>query len=458
VNVLIESAAFAPMSVRATARALKLHSPSSYRFERKVDQSQLDWASRRCGELILQVAGGSLLKGSVVAGRAPAVKVRPVILRHAAVRKLLGVEIPREAGHQILLRLGLIAVQQDESRTSYVVPSWRPDLQRECDLIEEIARVYGYQHLPSDSALPVIATAKTRRELVTDLLRRELTACGLCEALTLSFVSEAQLRQFCPSGLQPALGVSHSSRSHESQLRQSLIPSLLTCRRQNERNGTPNAELFEIARVYLSAGGNDPEEVSEPLTIGLVCGRGFLQVRGIVERLVSTLAPSAVLDVEPAESSEFAAGRGAKVLLNGQPLGWLGELHARLRSELDLHDDVTVVELRLPLLEQLFEPTRRYVPLPRFPAVTRDLNFVLPESVSWKQLESVVRTAGGGLLSGVAFGGQYRGRQIDAGHKSYVVGCRFQAADRTLTAEEVDAAISSVIDQCTRELAARLRG
>ncbi len=457
VNVLIESAAFASMSVRATARALKLHSPSSYRFERRVDRRSLDWASRRCCELILQVAGGSLLAGSVIAGQALPPNREPVTLRFDRVQRLLGIQIAPEQCTQILTQLGLTLVSQSPAAVQVEPPSWRPDLLRECDLIEEIARIHGYEHIPTDAPLPVIATSKTRRERILDTVRAHLVGGGLYEALTLSFVSEAQRQLIQPLGELPAVAVSHSSRSHENQLRQSLIPSLLQCRRQNERHGTMNAELFEVARVYLSAGAGKPENTAEPLTIGLVTGRPFVQLLGLVESTIQRIAPHAVLTATPSSRPEYLAGRGAELLLNGQRVGWIAELGREVLDASELQDAVSAAEIHLPLLEEFFEAHRSFVPLPRFPSVSRDLNFVLSESVTWAQLSETVSANAGPLLAGLSFGGQYRGKQIEADKKSYVITCRFMAADRTLTTDEVEHAVQQIIAACRTQLAAALR-
>lgn len=457
VNVLIEAAAFSSLSVRATARTLRLHSPSSYRFERRTDRRNLDWASRRCCELILQLAGGSLLQGSVVAG-SPLPPLRdPIQLRFNRVNQLLGVHIPPATCAEILKSLGLDCLQQSDTSALFRPPGWRLDLTRECDLIEEVARIHGYEHIPTDAPLPVVATARTSRERVLDSIRSHLTACGLYEALTLSFVSESQRQLFQPAGEISPVAVSHSSRSHENQLRQSLIPSLLQCRRQNERHGTLNAELFEIARVYLTAGTGQPENIAEPLTVGMVTGRPFASVLGMVESLVASLAPAATVSSTPSARPEFHHGRGAELQINGKLLGWIGELSREVLNTSELHDQVCIAELRVPLLEELFQPSRSFTPLPRFPAVSRDLNFVLPEHVSWSELNQTVRQNAGPLLAETAFAGIYRGKQIAADHKSCVITCRFQSPERTLTAEEVDDSVRRIIAACESSLAASLR-
>lgn len=457
INVLIETASFASLSVRSTARLLKLHSPSSYRFERKVDRRNMDWASRRCCELILQVAGGQLMNGVVSAGEALPASNPEVRLRFAQVARVLGIEIPQTECVRILTQLGLKLVSQDSESATFEPPGWRADLLRECDLVEEIARIHGYEHIPTDATLPVVATSRTVRERVLDGIRRHLTANGVYEALTLSFVSESQRQLFQPRGPLEAVSVSHSSRSHENQMRQSLIPSLLQCRRQNERHGTANAELFEIAKVYLSAGQGKAEHEAEPTMLGLVSGRSFAAVKGVVESLVAMLAPHAELKTEASSLPEFASGRGATLFLNQQPFGWIGELDRRVTDRVDLEDAVTIAELDVYLLEQFFELRRTYTPLPRFPVISRDLNFVMSEDVAWTQLVNTVTQAGGELLRSVEFSGQYRGKQIETGCKSYVVTCRFLASDRTLTTDEVDTAVRQVVSACETSLGVKLR-
>lgn len=456
VTVLVETASFEPISVRATARALKLHSPSSFRFERRVNRQNIDWASRRCCELILQVAGGELLEGSVVAGEDVAPR-DAVTMRFGQVPRILGMDVPAAECVRILVELGLELVEQTADTASFTAPAWRLDLTREADLIEEIARIYGYDRIPDDATLPVVATSRSVREQVGDVIRTTLPGCGFFEALTLSFISREQLELFRPRGEIANVAVNHSTRSKENQLRQSLIPSLLQCRRQNERHGTLNAELFEVAKVYLSAGEGRPEHEAEPTMLGIVSGRDFLTLKGVVEMIVGRICPGAVLTAAPSDLPEFGQGRGAELQLNGTAFGWLGELDRTVINQLDLQDGASVAEINVNMLEDVYQAERVYEPLPRFPTVTRDLNFVLSESTTWAQLSDTVAAAGGPLLQRTSFGGQYRGKGIDAGHKSYLVSCVFLAADRTLTTEEVDAAVTQILAACEEKLAAKLR-
>jgi phenylalanyl-tRNA synthetase beta chain len=456
-NVLVEAAMFAPLSVRATARKLNLHSPSSYRFERALDPHGPDWASRRCCELILDLAGGELLEQPIHVGTIPPAKRSPITLRFAQIRRILGIDIPAASVVNILQSLGMEIVNAGDACCTVIPPSFRRDLEREIDLIEEAARIHGYDAIPENVPVPLRAGAKSLRDRVLERLRATLVGAGYFEAMTHAFVSDADLRQFRPRGELTPLRVEHSSRRYEDILRQSLIPSLLGVRRHNERHGNFQTQFFEVAKVYLHADPSRPEAEVEPWTIGLVTGASYLELKGVVEALAAAICPSAALDVRPASSPDFTPGRGAEVWLNGARWGWLGELDARITKAFDLSGSVCVAELDLERLERDAALVPKVRPLPQFQGVTRDLNFVLDEPVEWTRLAEAVRNSAGPLLEGISFGGQYRGRQIPDGKKSYLASLTFRAPDRTLTSDEVDAAVQNVIDACRAQLNAALR-
>jgi phenylalanyl-tRNA synthetase beta chain len=297
----------------------------------------------------------------------------------------------------------------------------------------------------------------THRDRVTAHVREALTAAGFYEAITMSFVSQESTQLFQPRGEQQCLHVEHSSRRHENVLRQSLVPSLLVSRRENERHGTFDAQLFEVARVYLKAAPGQPERDVEPTMVSLVSGRPFGELKGIHESLAQRLNSRSSTSVEPEDLPQFVPGRGARVLLNGNPWGWLGELDRSVTDHLSLRDAVTVAELDLSVLEDTAALVPAFALLPQFPAADRDLNFVLDEHIRWSELEAVVRASAGPNLESVGFGGQYRGQQIGANRKSYLVTLSYRAADRTLTHEEVEQAQAAVIEACGKKLGAALR-
>ena len=455
-NVLIETAEFVPMTVRNTARRLGLFSDSSYRFERGIDRQGLEWASRRCAQLILELAGGELCSGSVFAGEGPNAAREPILLRLSQIPRILGIEIPEEAVVRILRALGLAASASREGQTlSFVPPSWRRDLVREIDLIEEVARIHGYDKIPEEVLVPLEVSKTTSYDALCQRLSEVLIAAGFFEAVTMTFVSDDLAGLFRPWTEMPLLRVEHSSRQRENVLRQSLIPSLLECRRQNERHGTPNAQLFEIARVFLRAEPARPE--TQPNLLGFVSGKSFAEMKGIVDTLVERTRRDTRVMVRSADRPEFIPGRGCELVVGDRQLGWLGEIAEDVRQKLDLHDPVTAAEIDLAALEAIADFSPPCVPIPEYPGSERDLNFVLDEGVPWRELEDVVRDAAGPLLESVAFAGQYRGQQIPANKKSYVLHLNYRAPDRTLTTEEIDAAQQAVIAACSQKLAAALR-
>lgn len=453
-NVLIEVAEFSSMSVRATARRLSLHSDSSYRFERGVDPNNLDWASRRCAQLILELAGGTLLEG--VAGAVRPVVREPIRLRFSQISRILGIDIPQQEVLRILTALGLQLCQPPhDGACQFVPPSWRRDLSREIDLIEEAARIYGYEKIPEDVLVPMAVSARPLHDRIAARVGDVLLAAGFFEAVTLSFVDEKLFGVFRPWTNASPLAVDHSSRRHENLLRQSLVPSLLAVRRQNERHGSFNASLYEMARVYLAAEPAKAE--SQPTLLAFVSGRSFGEMKGIVESMAKSVNRTAQVTVKPADLPQFTAGRGCEVLLNGKRWGWLGELADDVRNGLELQDAASAAELDLALLEPIADLSPEFAPIPQFPSIERDMNFVLDEPVTWQELEDTVRGAGGPLLESIAFAGQYRGPQIPPNKKSYVARVHYRSPDRTLTAEEVDTLQHSVVTACQTQLAASLR-
>lgn len=456
-NVLIEVAEFAPRSIRATARKLGLHSDSSYRFERGVDRHNLDWAGRRCAQLILELAGGELCAGSVFAGTAPAPITQPVRLRFAQIPRILGIDVAKGDVISILTKLGLKQVgHATAEHCEWLPPTWRRDLTREIDLIEEVARIHGYEKIPEDVPVPLTVSSRTLRDRVTDRVHDTLNANGFFESITLTFVQGEWIDLFRPWTNAPPLSVDHSSRRLENTLRQSLIPSLLAGRRENEKHGNFDARLYEIARIYLSA--NEPgKSENEPLVIGLVTGQSFAELKGVVTALAQTVNAAADISVRPTDRPEFIPGRGCEVWLNGRRWGFCGELADAVRAKLDLHDPASAAELDLALLESIADLSPKLAPIPTFPAIERDLNFILDEPVTWQELSAAIRLAAGSLLESVVYVSQYRGQQIPANKKSYVARLNYRAADRTLTTQEVDAAQQQVIAACGTKLAATLR-
>lgn len=456
-SVLVEVADFAVKSIRGTARELNLHSDSSFRFERGIDAEQLDWASRRCCELILELAGGELLEGSIWAGQQPPAAPEPITLRFARMKQVLGIDVPREEALRILQSLGLELVgEATDDEASFIAPSWRRrDISREADLLEEVARIYGYDKIPEDAIVPLTVSQKSLRDRVVDRVCEVLTGNGFYEAVTMTFTDEKLNGLFTPRKTETTLSVNHSSRRHENILRQSLIPSLLQARRENERHGSFNAQLFEIASVFLESDPGNP--AAEPKVVGMVSGCSLIEMKGLLQAIAERVNRASTVSVKPSDVPQFVEGRGAEIFLNGESWGWFGELDRSVTDQLDLRDACVVAEFDLPLLEQSANLRPEFAELPRFPASTRDLNFVLDESVTWSQLEEAVTTVAGPNLESISFSGQFRGKQLPVDKKSYLLTISYRSAERTLTHEEVEEAQQAVIKSCESTVGAQLR-
>ena len=453
-DILIEAAQFDATTIRKTARALGLHSPSSYRFERPLDPEMTEWANRRCAELILEVAGGKLHPGVIDVGARP--PERPLItLRLDQIARILGFTIDSGTVQRILAALGLEPLGAAAGLLTYRAPSWRSDLQREIDLIEEVARIHGYEHIPEERPVPITSTPRGLRERIEDDVRNALTGCGFDEAVTFSLVADALAAPLAPGPAAAPIRVDHSSRRRENALRQSLVPSLLAVRRHNEAHGNADAELFEIANVYLPHAGQPLPD--EPTRLALVCGRDYLGLKGVIEALCARLHVAGPLDVRAAQLPLFTAGRCAELLLQGAHLGFLGEVSAAARDALELREPCTAAELELGVLEARAVLVPSYRPLPPFPAVSRDLSLVVPQSLAWSELASVVTGAAGASLESIDFLDTFQGGTVAAGKQSLHFGLRFRHPERTLTGEEVETAVKAIVDACATQFDATLR-
>lgn len=453
-DVLIEAALFDPMSVRATARKLNLHSDSSFRFERGLDPQGVDWASRRACQLILELAGGTLAAGVLDVGAHPSARA-PVVLRLSQIKRILGIEIPTDRVRKILTALGAAEVSADAGSVQVTPPSWRSDLSREIDLIEEVARVHGYDEIPEDVSVPMAASARSDHDRVVEKIGQVLTAAGFDEALTLSVVEEDLSSAFSPWTDAAPLVTNMPILRRADRLRRSIVPSLLAARRTNETLSNPVIELFEIAHVYLPRASGLPDEQR---MLALTSGADFLTVKGVIESIVSRLDRAATVEVADHPLTLCDAGRSVQLSVGGELLGYLGEVSTAGLRKFELRGASTIAELKLSVLERIARLTPQYQEQPPFPTVTRDLNLVVDEHVAWRAIENVVRTAGGNLLVGVAYESTYRNAErLGTGKKSILLSIKLRDPTATLTSAQADAVCNEIVTRSGSELGAQLR-
>jgi len=452
-DVLVEAAVFDPLNIRTTSRALGLASDSSYRFERGVDAAMTDWASRRACRLIQEVAGGQVLRGVIAVGDVPG--ERPdLALRVGRIETVLGLAVPAETAADILRRLGLEVLEAGADVIRVRPPSWRPDLAREIDLIEEVARHHGYDRIPESRSLPIAVAPPSRAERVRDLTGHVLTAAGYFEAMTFSFTDPAHAVRFRPREVTADPLV---CRGTALALREALVSGVVESLRVNQNVGEHDVRLFEVAKRFVPAEGDAlPREEKR---LALAGPDDFHTVRGVLEALVEALHLDGRVTVEATDRyPDLAPGAAAEVRLDGEPIGLIGRVAPETAAAFDLDDPPVVADVSFDRLVEAasLEPTVE--PLPHFPAVRRDLAVVVDEAVTWADLVRAVEAAGVAERESVEPLEIYRGKPVPEGRKSVALRLVFRRRKGTLTGEEVDAMQQQVLDALARDVGAVLRG
>ncbi len=462
-NVIIEAADFMPLSVRRTARRLKLHSPSSFRFERRVDPRGIDWASRRACQLITEIADGKVASGVVECGE-PITDRQGVVLRLSQLTRVLGIEIDAETTARILTGLGCrIDTARDFSDMLCVPPTWRHDLTREADLIEEAARIHGYDKIPEDAPIPVTPSSKRPFDVAMSRARGVLTAAGLSEAMTPSVVTEKIDVSLSPWTDRPAIQTRTAMLEGSRRLRRSLIPSLLQSRAANWAAASLHADLFEIAHVYLPSpqSGDQVDLPVETYHLGLIMGDDFFAAKGVIEALLVRLGIAGELQVESVQRDGFATGGVVTLKVSGsesdEVIGYLGMLNETLVRSWKLPGKVVAAELSADQLLQLSYLVPQQRAISPFPSIRRDLNLVLPESVRWDGLSSVIRAAADQRLTDLSYQETYRNAEQDgADRKRVLFSMELQSLTETLSGSDADEIVEKVVGACEQQLSAVL--
>ncbi len=463
-DLLIEAAEFDPVSTRNTARKLRLFSDSSYRFERGVDPEAVDWASRRCCQLVLELAGGELAGGVIDVGRDPPPR-SPVVLRLSQLPRVLGINVEPDEVRRILGALGCDEQNANTERVEVVPPSWRRDLTREIDLIEEVARIHGYDKIPEDVSVPMAPSHRTDEDRVISKVREVLVAAGFDEVMTVSVVPAEWSSAFSPWSNNEPLESEMPLKPGDigtreplkfNLLRRSLIPSLLEARRINESLSVSTIELFETAQVYLPQENGLP---TAPKMLGIASGHDFLYLKGVIENLVLALKAGADLQMFETEQPLLDPHKSCELQVGGQRLGFLGEVSTAGGEQFNLRSRTTIAELDLRALESVANLIPQYSGQSQYPATSRDFNFILDEAIRWSDLSSTVREAGGDLVEKIDYRETFRDAKRDGpGKKRVLLAVTFRAPDRTLTGEEAEQTSQAIVSACAKTLDGKLLG
>ena len=463
-DVFLEAAHFAPAAIIGRSRKLGLHTDAAHRFERGVDPELPRIAVERATRLILDIAGGQ--PGPVVeaANLADLPKPAPIPLRRARIARVLGIDIADAEVERILRALGL-AVEAAGDGWTVTPPARRFDIAIEEDLIEEIARIHGYDRIPVRLPSGPARVGAPSADRVADAdLRRQLAARDWQEALNYAFVDAGLLAKW---QLEAGVALANPLSAELGVMRAMLLPGLAAALARNVARQQPRVRLFEIGRVFDAASVAGDAPLETPHIAGIACGsaraeqwgganRGvdFHDLKGDVESLAALA--NATLEFRRSAEAFGHPGRSADIWRDGARIGWLGELHPRLRGALDI--DVPAVGFELDLAALARRAPARAEASSKYPSVRRDLSLLVPESVSWQALSDAVRAVAGPVLREVRLFDRYVGKGVDSGFKSLTMGLILQEESRTLTEREVDEVVAGVIAALAREHGVTIRG
>lgn len=465
-RVLLESAAFDAVNIRATSRQLDLSTDSSYRFERGVDVEMVDYASRRAAQLICEYAGGTLVEGVIDVRQGPYLPPQ-LTCRYSQIKRLLGVTLSDQETQQIFTRLGLAIDDSDADGCTVSIPSFRLDLLREVDLIEEVARIYGLNNIPT--APPAARIGGERVEdayYALELMRDELLMLGLYECLTYSTVGTDIVTAKSEYDPDCMLHLKNPLSSEMGVMRPSLLQAILDTVAHNIAHGNPHLALFELGRAYRGM-PDDPEERNEAAIAltGLKNPERFsterqvtydiFDLRGLLEDWLQARRINNYI-VRP--TTHFAFDAGAEVVVNGTVLAVFGQV---------THAQVEEMRITMPLLVALVNVDNvlavgsapsKYTPLAPFPATSRDVAFIADESLEHQQVIDLINAVGVKILEKIELFDIFHDPEtIGAGRKSMAYSLTFRATDRTLKDSEVNKAHEKVRARLADELPIELR-
>jgi phenylalanyl-tRNA synthetase beta chain len=469
-DVLIESAYFKPQNIRATSKRLELRTESSYRFERGSDIGICDCASSRAAQLILETAGGALAEGVVDAYPKP-FEQRQIALRHTQTNTIVGIEIPQAQQVQCLQRLGLEVTAPNAGTgsshtTVFRIPSFRVDIKREIDLVEEVVRLYGVDKIPSTP--PRGAIGSNSYDTVHDQIaeaRRILTGLGLYEAQGQTLISDSAGKLAAGGSMVP---LANPLSSDMNVLRPSLLPGLLDALRHNISHRNGDVALFEVGRVFIQ-GETGPKE-ERHVAIALTGQRNPLfwsgserdskfdvqDLKGVIEEFFEQFGMRSANFTRRDQSTALFL-ESATITLGKFQLGEFGQLLPPLARQYDLRDAVVLAELNLDVLLARRNTGKSFKPLPTQPAVRRDVAMLVPEATTHDAVLQIVKQAKPANLESVELFDIFRGKNVPEGQKSLAYAFTYRNAERSLTDAEVNTAHEKLVGIFKDRLKAAVR-
>ncbi len=467
VNILLESAYFQPSSVRRTSRTLGLSSESAYRFERGVDKEAVILALDRAAELVVELAGGEVTK---ITDEYPLpFKEREIVVPFKRINSLIGIDIEEDFIEKTLKSLGFVTGRIGES-LSIIPPSYREDAERDIDIVEEVARIYGYDKMPS--TLPEMHMAPPPEHKLQELVKKlkiSMVKSGFSEAINYSFLNPEiidQLNLAQDDRRRELIYVKNPLRQEESAMRTTIIPALLNNVNTNIKRGEKTLRFFEISKIFLSTGKKLANEITQLAAVYLKDNAtslwqtkhdGFYDLKGVFENIFKDLKVSATFSVGQAEPYMHPA-KSCAIIIGDEKIGSMGTLHPAVADHFDLKGDITIAEI--DDLERLLgaadsKPT--FTSLPKFPSVERDIALVVNDDMTVSSIENEIRGIGSKILEDVTLFDIYKGKPIAKDKKSLAFSIRYRSLEKTLTDKEVDEVHAAILKRLEDNLKVELR-
>lgn len=459
-TILFESANFEGASVRLTAKKLGMRTEASSRFEKGLDVENVAAAVNRAAQLVEQLGAGTVCKG-IIDCYPKKRELTSIKFRPEKINIFLGTSIMADFMLNIFKALEF---EFDEENMAIMVPSFRPDVEREADLAEEVARFYGYNNIKATLLSGKTSTQgrKTFKQKVEDIIKNTMIASGLFETYTYSFTSPKvfdKLNLPEDSDFRKTVTIRNPLGEDYSIMRTTTIPDMLEVLSRNYNRRIEEARLYELSHVYLPKSVPVTELPYEKLvlTVGMYGSLDFYDLKGVIEELLKVLGIKEYEFEPEKDCPAFHPGRTAKLLLNGDKIGVLGEIHPEVIDKFEGPERTYVAVIDVDPLVAGASLKAEYKPMPKFPAVTRDIAMVVKDEILVKQIEDIVKKRSGKILEDIKLFDVYKGKQVAEGMKSVAYSITFRAEDRTLTDEDVNKTMAKILDGLKNDLGAQLR-
>lgn len=467
-NILIESAYFNPSTIRKTAKRLALSTDASYRFERGTDYDITIWAAKRAAQLIKETSGGEIAGGEIDTYPSPISK-KSTFVRFSRINKILGYPINKDDVESILKNLGFNIINKNDDELQIGIPAYRGDVEREIDIIEEVARIFGYNNIPEVQKISNTLEAKVDHSLFDDNVRNVFNSLGFYEILTNSMLAESIAAKF-----GKPISVMNPQSSEMSHIRPSLLPGMLQTISNNLKVNEKDLMLFEIGKIFnqINSEINSFEDfIENESLLAAITGNAvranwyetdrlndIYDFTGLLKSFISKIIPGSKIELVKPIEKPICYEYCLEVKVIDLFVGFVGKIKDSITSEFDINQNVFVLEVNLELLKKITAPKKVFNDLLKFPKVYRDFAFILDDKIEANSVIKVIKESATNLLHNVILFDIFQSESLGKGKKSLAFQLEYYDTKRTLTEEEVEKDFRTVIKAVENKLDAQLRG